>query len=243
MTQLLEGLLDATDFELHTWTPVSAITSDNETRQSLLRTPRGTLRAKQVVFATNAYTAGICDSYAGTIIPYKGTACHISPRPRPISPHLSQTYNIFYEHKGAAPCVDYLNPRPDGGIVVGGGKWMYEKKRDEWYGNWDDSKLLPGARAHFDGLMQRHFCGWQDSNAAVDHIWTGVQAATTDEVPHIGEVPGRVGQHYILAGFNGGGMALIYLGAQGLAKMILGQASFEETGLPRLFETSRERVV
>ena len=200
------------------------------------------MKARKVIFAANAYTGGICDLYAGKIVPYKGTACHITPFPSTVSPHLSHTYNISYKHRDQDRRVDYLNPRPDGGIVVGGGKWKYAETRDAWYNNWDDSTLLPGVDTHFDGLMQRYFAGWANSGAVVDHLWTGIMGGTKDELPHIGEIPGLEGHQYIIAGFNGGGMAMIFLSARGLAQMVLGQTSYEETGLPRLYKTSSKRL-
>lgn len=227
--------------ELHTWTPVINVEYGDMADSVLLHTARGAVKAKKVIFATNAYTGGVCKQYAGNITPVKGTACHITPN-IPFSPHLSHTYNINYTHQDPAQCVDYLNPRPDGGIVVGGAKWMFVRGRDQWYDNWDDSTLLPGVRSHFDGLMQRYFAEWQDSGAVIDHWWTGIMGETPDEQPHVGEVPGREGQQYIIAGFNGGGMASIFLATKGLAKMVLGQASFERTGIPRLFRTSEERL-
>lgn len=63
---------------------------------------------------------------------------------------------------------------------------------------------------------------------------------TPDGVPHIGEVPGKPGQ-YILAGFNGGGMPLIFLSAKGVAKMIQG-ANFEDSGIPKIFRATQERL-
>jgi len=192
-----------------------------------------------VVFATNAYTAAVCPLYLRSIVPYKGTASHIVPIHGPVSPHLSNTYNISF--KPGPGKTDYLNPRPDGSIVVGGGKWTYEHDRDRWYNTWDDSTQLPEALPHFDSLMQTHFKGWEDSGAKVDTVWTGVQGETADGMQHIGPVPGTGERQYVIAGFNGGGNSLVFNSALGLAKMLLG-ASYEETGLPRMFETTRERL-
>lgn len=138
--------------------------------------------------------------------------------------------------------VDYLNPRPDGSIVVGGGKWIYGHDLSRWYNHWDDSTLLEETKPHFEGLMQRHFKGWEESGAEMDMMWTGIMAVTPDELPHIGEVPGSEGSQYILAGFNGGGNALIFLSAKGLARMIVEGIPYEKTGLPRLFKTTKERL-
>ena len=64
---------------------------------------------------------------------------------------------------------------------------------------------------------------------------------SSDFMPHIGEVPDKPGQ-FILAGFNGHGMPQILLSAKGVAEMVRDGNSFEQTGLPRVFKTTRERI-
>lgn len=238
VTQLLARLVERTSINVQTNTPVTGVTNDKYC--STIRTARGSIKAHKVVLATNGYTAGLLNQYKGTIVPTKGTACHISPHPVPISPHLTHTYNISYIP--GPNRVDYLNPRPDGGIVVGGGNWTYAHNRSLWDGNWDDSTLLPGVQPHFASLMQQHFRGWEQSGAEVDHLWTGIMGYTPDERPHVGEVPGKEGLQWIMAGFNGGGMAMIFLCAQGLAKMVAGGAAYEETELPMMFKTTTSRL-
>ncbi|KAI7162305.1 FAD dependent oxidoreductase [Hortaea werneckii] len=186
VSQLLAGLVEKKLVNLQVRTPVTKV--NDQGSFSIVETPRGTIKAQKVIFATNAYTGGLCNAYHDKIIPYKGTAVHIAPR-TPISPHLSNTYNISYKPKGLG--VDYLNPRPDGGIVVGGGKWTYADDKSSWFNNWDDSTLLPSVRPHFSSLMQRHFMGWEKSGSKIDTIWTGIQGLTADERPHVGEVPAR----------------------------------------------------
>lgn len=136
-----------------------------------METPRGTLRADKVVFASNGYTAGLLPQYRNTIVPIKSTASHISvpaDTPHP-PPYLATTYNIRFQPNR----VDYMNPRPDGSIVVGGGQWTYSFDKSLWYDCVDDATLIPGAKAHFDGLMQREFAGWEESGAFTEHLWTG----------------------------------------------------------------------
>jgi len=242
VTQLLARLVQRDAVNLQTNTPVTAISSD-ATGWSHIHTARGTLKAPKVIFATNGYTSGICPLFDNSIVPYIGTASHIKPSKDFVAPHLSNTYNIAYPQGNVdTDYVDYLNPRPDGGIVVGGGKWTYAEDRSSWYDNWDDSTKLPGVKAHFDGLMQRHVRGWEDSGAVTDHIWTGVQAQTPDGMPYVGEVPGKEGRQYVLAGYNGGGNALIFLCAKGVAEMVLKKTSFAATGLPAAFECREDRL-
>lgn len=128
VTQLLSRLVDRGAVNLQTNTPVTEVRQErNGSGHSLLLTPRGQIKAKKVVFATNAYTSGICPQYTGIIVPTRITASHIAPSPEPVWPRLSHTYNIWYN--SGRDRVDYLNPRPDGGIVVGGAKWTYASDR------------------------------------------------------------------------------------------------------------------
>ncbi|KAB2575396.1 hypothetical protein DBV05_g5949 [Lasiodiplodia theobromae] len=212
----------------------------------LVRTERGTVRARKVVFATNAYTAGLLHEYRGVITPFKGTCAHLATLDgrEPAQPRLSHTYNIEYGRQ-KLETVDYLNPRPDGGIVVGGGKFLYEEQRELWYNTVDDSTLMePVIKAkYFEGYMQRNFTGWDDSGSKLERIWTGIMGVTPDGFPHVGKVPGKQNQ-WILAGFNGGGNALVYLCAKGVAKMVLEDVPFEEAGagIPEIFKTTEERL-
>ena len=64
---------------------------------------------------------------------------------------------------------------------------------------------------------------------------------TANSLPHVGQVPGQA-NHFILAGFNGSGMSMIFLTAKGIAKMVRENATFEESGIPRLFKTSESRL-
>lgn len=239
VTQLLGRLLERGATELHTNTPVHAVLPPNASDTTLIHTPRGNLRAHRVVFATNAYTAGVLPQYHSKIIPYKGTASHLLPNSNRPLPHLASTYNLHFL-PGFDARVDYLNPRPNGSIVVGGAQWTYNRDRSVWYNTWDDSTLLPAAKSHFDAVMGDNFLGW-DEGADVESMWTGIQGLTLDGSPFVGSVPGRDGW-WISAGFNGGGNAFCVLCGRGVARMMVEGRSFGESGLPRLFEPTAERM-
>ncbi|KAH4185450.1 hypothetical protein HBI95_244630 [Parastagonospora nodorum] len=214
---------------------------------TLLTTPRGTLTTEKVVFATNAWTAGLLDAFKDTITPVKGIACHIRPS-RHVDVHLSNTYNIHFA-PASSTGVDYLNPRPDGGIVVGGGAWFFKAHEALWKGNFDDSvRFAAGVERHWTGeYMQKTFQGWEDSAASPDCIWTGIMGVTRDGKAHIGRVPGRTKkQHWMLAGFNGGGMSLIATASRAVAKMVVEDLEYEdvsaEFGLIEGWGTDVERM-
>lgn len=64
---------------------------------------------------------------------------------------------------------------------------------------------------------------------------------STDSLPHVGHVPNKPGQ-LIVAGFTGHGMPQVFLSARGIAQLIVEGVSYEQTGLPRLFKTTTERL-
>lgn len=166
---------------VQTETPVLQI-QDASDGMTKVHTARGTVNAKKVIFATNAYTAGLLPEYRGIITPYKGTAAHLAAiEGGTVFPHLSHTYNLEFGTDPELETVDYLNPRPDGGIVVGGGKWLYERNRELWYDTIDDSTLLdPVMEAkYFDGYMQRNFHGWQGSGTKTEKVWSGSKFVLT----------------------------------------------------------------
>lgn len=176
VTVLLErAMANNPKINVQTETPVLR-TQDASDGMTEVHTARGTVNAKRVVFATNAYTAALLPEYRGIITPYKGTAAHLAaPKGGPVFPHLSNTYNLEFGTDPELETVDYLNPRPDGGIVVGGAKWLYERERHLWYNTVDDSTNLdPVLKAnYFDEYMQRNFHGWQESGTETEKVWTG----------------------------------------------------------------------
>ncbi|KAL4909342.1 hypothetical protein BDW74DRAFT_146409 [Aspergillus multicolor] len=245
VTQLLERTLSKSpgNINLQTNTPVTAIQTHDSPKGDnkiyTVKTDRGSIKTPKVILATNGYTAGLLPQYRAIITPAKATASHIAVPEGKASPapSLANTYNIRY----APNRVDYLNPRPDGSIVVGGGQWTYRDNRALFWNTYDDSTLIEPARHYFDGLMQRNFRGWEDSGAETESVWTGIQGITPDGQPHIGKVPGNSGL-YILAGYNGGGMAYAFEAARGVARMVREGISFEETGIPKCMKTTEARM-
>lgn len=65
---------------------------------------------------------------------------------------------------------------------------------------------------------------------------------SSDYMPYVGYMPEKPGQ-LIIAGFSGHGMPLILLSARGIAKMLKDDAKFEETGIPKVFKPTTERLL
>ena len=155
---------------LQTHTPMTEI-SDSTNRDGywVVQTERGSISAKTVVFASNAYTSGILPQYKGKIVPCRGICSRITTPPGKHAPHLSNTYII----RSGEGIYDYLIRRPDGSIVVGGARQTFMSDLSQWYGNTDDTTLIEPAKNYFDGYMQKHFRGWEGSGAYTEGVWTG----------------------------------------------------------------------
>ena len=89
---------------------------------------------------------------------------------------VTNSYIIHTLDKG----VDYLIPRSDGSIVVGGASHKFRPFKEQWFNNIDDSNLIETATRYYDGYMQRTFRGWEDTDAKVDQIWTGGKFYNSD---------------------------------------------------------------
>ncbi|TDZ34528.1 putative oxidoreductase OrdL [Colletotrichum spinosum] len=222
---------------LQTHTPVTSVAgSPDEEGYLTLTTPRGLIRAGKVVYATNGYTSSVLPEFAEKIIPVRGICSHIHPgkAPAPLLPH---SYMIRWSDSR----YEYLIPRLDGSIVVGGARSEFYHDLPEWYHNVDDDGLIESAKTYFDGYMQRVFRGWEDSGAYTSKVWTGIMGYSADSLPHVGAVPGKE-QQFIIAGFTGHGMPQVFLSAKGVASMVMEDVDFSETGVPRIYKATRERL-
>lgn len=65
---------------------------------------------------------------------------------------------------------------------------------------------------------------------------------SSDRLPRLGPVPGKKGL-FIMGGWTGHGMPQIFLASKGMAKMVVNGVPYSETGLPRIFEESEERLM
>lgn len=249
----LLATLVAKGINLQTHTPVTSIspTPDAATGRWVLTTPRGTVLAHKIIFATNGYTAALAPQFTSKIVPVRGICSRIVLPPttttdntttplNPTSPppQLTHSYSLRY---GPA-LYDYMVPRlHDHSVILGGAKDRFWHDRSHWYGVTDDSQLIAPAATYFDGLLQKHFRGWETSGAVTERVWTGIMGWSADFMPFVGAVPDRPGQ-FIMAGFSGHGMPLIHLASQALAGMVRGETTFEGSGLPAVFKPTVERL-
>lgn len=159
---------------LQTHTPVLSVTPSSETLKALpwsVNTPRGSVRCSTVIHATNAYSSALLPELRGKIVPVRGVVARLAGEDVPEMTDSFMMRFSQYEY-------DYMIPRPDRSIVVGGARRDHYADLDEWFNVTDDSRVTKSAHEYFDGYMQRHFRGWENSNTRTEELWTGGKSLT-----------------------------------------------------------------
>lgn len=170
--QLLSKAIDA-GVNVQTHTSVVEVTKTPDADGYLtITTSRGPVRARRVVYATNGYTSSVVPEFAGRIIPVRGTCSHIKPVNK-VAPFRANSYMIRWSET----YYEYLVPRLDGSIIVGGGRSEFYHDLPSWYDNVEDDSLIESATKYFDNYMQRVFHGWEKSGAYTAQLWTGSEHA------------------------------------------------------------------
>lgn len=175
---LLEGVVGK-GVNLQTKTTVHGISETvDEEGYWTLATGRGATRAKRVVFATNAYTAGLLPEYDDAIYAARGTVCRVVPD-APDAPATDIPLGSAGLEMESPNSIDsYYGLRQDGSIIVGGGKSAFVDEREEWYRNYDDSTLIESTVPYFDRWAARTFTGWEGTETETESIWTGIMGVS-----------------------------------------------------------------
>jgi glycine/D-amino acid oxidase-like deaminating enzyme len=181
------------------FTPVEHISSDSDGK--LVRTARGSVRARDVIVATNGYTGKATLGLARRLVAMPSYLIATEPlgqnRVQSLVPNLRMLVETGDRHL-------YYRPSPDGTRILLGGR----------------AALHPIPLERAAGILARRLASVFPDLAGVGiaHAWTGNIAFTRSDLPAIGA---RGGLWYAL-GCNGSGVALMpYLGRK-LALRVLG---------------------
>lgn len=68
-------------YELYAFAPVHSVTQAEDGKSWTVTTPRGSVKAGKVVFATNAYSQAIVPELEGLITPWRAQAVLLPPAP------------------------------------------------------------------------------------------------------------------------------------------------------------------
>jgi glycine/D-amino acid oxidase-like deaminating enzyme len=198
---------------LQTFTPVTAIQKLEPGIWTAV-TPRGTITTKNLILATNGYTAHLLPQMQTKIVPLRGQVTAHRHGPTLAKSHpdgLPLTYSFIYTNG-----YEYMIPRPRlpsvpddfvGDIVIGGGLGALPNDGLSEFGETDDTVLNDLNSKYLHETTARYFganWGHDDSVQRVRKEWTGIMGITGDDLPYVGAVPGEDGL-WISAGFNGHG--------------------------------------
>ena len=180
-----------------------------------MTTPRASLKARNVVVATNGYTGPVTPALRRRVIPV--TSYMIATAP--LSPNLMATLmpkGRMLTDSNRLLC--YFRPSPDNTRVLFGGRPAY-------------TDIGPKRAAErLSRYMTRIFPELHD--VELTHSWFGYIAYTFDRLPHVGE---RDGMHYAM-GYCGSGVVMSTWLGRKAALRLLGQAggksAFAELGHP-----------
>lgn len=238
---------------IETNTPVQAVTYEPASSAEypyVLCTPRGSVRAKKVVYATNGFSGHLLPQLRGCIFPLRGTMST-----QKATPEFGRHGDRFaWSMAGGAhydadtQCINvgvyYASQNSKTGDIFIGG----EKARINELLVSDDTTIGAPCVENLSTVLPRYFTkGWKEGQRPeIRKMWSGIMGFTADRVPIVGTLPSSItqrgpeGGEWIAAGFNGYGMPLCWSCGEAVAKMILGLPV--DDFLPEVFLPTEKRL-
>lgn len=264
LEQLLVDFPWPDGFNLQTNTPVTAVVRQGDSKYPwTVRTPRGSIAARQVLLATNGYTSRLLPSFSDLIVPVRGQVGALQP---PTSPALRLDHSYgFSEDSPGKLRGEYLvqRPLPGGEHIYGGGR---RYARDQAVGVWKDDEIEEDVatflRSELTPVLDLSLRGDGESVESRRELtasmeWTGIMGYSRDRNPWVGPVPrsaldtasnGGDADYsglYLCAGYTGHGMPIAALAAQEVVRMMASAAdedSVEAGDLPRAYLLTKGRL-
>jgi glycine/D-amino acid oxidase-like deaminating enzyme len=213
-----KGLLDLAQkagIAIASNTPVTKLIERNGVWEAT--TSRGTIRAKDVVIATNGYTGDLTPRLKRRIVPVGSYIIATEELPDDIIRTLIPNNRAVADSRRV---LTYYRLSPDRKRLIFGGRARFSL-----------SDPIETAPLVYQLMLDRFP---QLKGTKITHAWTGNVAFTFDELPHTGK---QDGLHYAL-GCNGSGIAMMtWLGHQS-ARRVLGHANspsaFDQSDFPTL---------
>ena len=196
------GLLELASREGVHITPHCAVTHIKQTARGFeLGTEKGTIRARDVVVATNGYTSGLTPWLQRRVIPIGSYVIATEPLPKDLVAALFPTNRVASD---TCKVVYYYRASPDGTRVLFGGRVSA--------GETDTTISGPKLYAEMCRIFPELF------DYQVTHSWMGSVAYTFDQLAHTGIHDGV----YYAMGYCGSGVSMAsYLGMR-LGQKVLG---------------------
>jgi gamma-glutamylputrescine oxidase len=192
---------------LHEDSPVTGI---ERAALPVLRTPRGAVRARQVLLAGNVYLGGLVPALQTRIMPVGTYIACTEPLPEALAQSLIPTRSAVCDTNFV---LDYFRVTHDQRMLYGGrASYSAATPRD------------------LGGRLRQRMLGTfpQLGEARIEHVWGGFVDISMNRAPDFGRLPASAGASaniYYLQGFSGHGLALTGLAGMLVAEAMAGDAS------------------
>jgi len=153
---------------------------------------KGTIKAKKIVYCTNAYTPELVPELSRTMIGFRGQMVATDFIPEELLQALPQS------SVSCNDCNEYWRLH-SGRLLVGG---MRHAVRGNQFNILEDGEVSPAVYDRLRDFVNRTLPIVKD--VKFTHTWSGIMCATPDQMPLIGVLPNRPDE-YIFGGFNGYG--------------------------------------
>jgi glycine/D-amino acid oxidase-like deaminating enzyme len=199
----LLGLAQKAGVAIASNTPVTGLAQGADGSWQL-QTRKGTVRAGQVIVASNGYTGDVTPHLKRRVVPVASYLIATEELPEGLAANISpQNHSIADTRR----VLTYYRLSPDGKRLIFGGR----------------AKFGPADSTETASVLHRFMLDRfpQLKGTRITHAWTGNVAFTFDELPHLGQ---HQGLHYAL-GCNGSGIAMMsYLGRE-VGRKLAGKAN------------------
>lgn len=181
--------------------PVRGMRREGE--RVVLETPGGTVSARQVVIATNAYSdlTSATAQVQRTLVPFRSAMIATEPLADAMFGHLLRHHRSYTETRRMMRWF-----RRAGDRVLFGGRGAFGKA---------------DSAAATDALQRKMIAIFPElASVQVTHRWSGLVGMTLDSVPHVGRLDPYVSY---AVGYNGAGVAMATLMGRYLARVVQGE--------------------
>ncbi len=178
----------------------------------MIKTPHGTLRARTLILATNAWLPELgamvgANWLSSCIFPIRGQILATEP----VSEQLFPT-----------PCsadegYQYWRQRPDGRLVVGGWRNRSFDTEAQTY----DETPYEAIQHHLDAFIHETLTL---PDVKITNRWAGIMGFTSDSMPLVGRLPG-VPNCFIAGGYTGHGNAFAVHAAKLVSELVQGKTN------------------
>ncbi|KAK8875327.1 FAD dependent oxidoreductase [Apiospora arundinis] len=245
---ILRIVLARGNLNVQAHTPVMQVGERDADGWIQVRTERGTVRARAVVHATNAWASHLLPEYSKLVLPEKGTLAAI------------KAPEGFIKHTGAQHWDATVNnyhlqlPAPYNAVILGGARQYLVHRPADCVLRDDDDQHILGTDEFFGSWPSSDVLNWPESTPQTSlegkgGCWVGIETTSADGFPFVGPAPRHPGQ-WVAAGFAGHGMPRILLSTSSISTLVLESLGLEHSEpsgaaklpLPKPFLATKDRI-